>query len=568
MANLRKSRTLFFPTSPRSPYKLPNELKLLTSKFSGKPWGVKTQKAFASLLSKTDFFKGYIKANDDFAARDRINRAPKSLGFVDLKPKIRITPAGKHLLNPLLSEETFTRQLMKFQLPSFYHVDKENRYFVKPYLEILRLIFDLGGITKTELAIFGMQLIDFRKYGQIKSKITGFRTKKAKLKYLKKKEFIASTFSKEIKTSFRKDILSGRIATRESEEISVDKFIQTKQNNMIDYADACIRYLVATGLVRFDLKTRSVIVKDHKVPEVKHILTTVPREPEEFSSEQEFKQFLFSSEYPVLLSDNRGELLRTINSLASLLQIDLKRLLPEPQKVSLAELKSTQYHLEEKMRSKTLEEQKARLQTFAELEEIVEVYKNIAERDVVDPSLFFEWNTWRAMVMLDDGNIYGNFKADIDGSPMATAPANMPDIECKYEHFNLIVEVTLSSGQRQYEMEGEPVARHLGLKRKETKDPIYCLFIAPKINEATLAHFYALHKISLSYYGGTSHIIPMDVDTFVSILRHAKQKRQVTSIQIKRYIDFLVKKAKELGDENEWFSVIKQTAPAWTSCIS
>ena len=55
----------------------------------------------------------------------------------------------------------------------------------------------------------------------------------------------------------------------------------------------------------------------------------------------------------------------------------------------------------------------------------------------------------------------------------------MPDIECDYDDFSLSVEVTLQAGQRQYESEGEPVARHYGqLKKKDWKrTPIVSLLL-------------------------------------------------------------------------------------------
>lgn len=67
----------------------------------------------------------------------------------------------------------------------------------------------------------------------------------------------------------------------------------------------------------------------------------------------------------------------------------------------------------------------------------------------------------------------------------------MPDIECDYSDYALSVEVTMQSGQRQYEAEGEPVARHYGLLKKRANKETYCLFIAPTINAATLATFMA-----------------------------------------------------------------------------
>lgn len=60
-----------------------------------------------------------------FSARDRINRAPKSLGFVDLKPYIKLTEAGENFISGKRTEEVLLRQLLKFQLPSPYHKEPE-----------------------------------------------------------------------------------------------------------------------------------------------------------------------------------------------------------------------------------------------------------------------------------------------------------------------------------------------------------------------------------------------------------------------------------------------------------
>jgi len=89
-------------------------------------------------------------------------------------------------------------------------------------------------------------------------------------------------------------------------------------------------------------------------------------------------------------------------------------------------------------------------------------------------------DTWGAMVMLNYTiSATGNFSVDINGDPIMTAPGNMPDIEVEYEGFKVIVEVTRSSGNKQFEMEGESIARHLGKARAKSEVPVYCLFIAP-----------------------------------------------------------------------------------------
>lgn len=96
-------------------------------------------------------------------------------------------------------------------------------------------------------------------------------------------------------------------------------------------------------------------------------------------------------------------------------------------------------------------------------------FDDIEQKNVLDIPLILEWNTWRAMTMLDGGTITANLKFDDNGNPMSTALGNMADILCDYDNYGLTVEVTTSKGQKQYEMESEPVSRHLAKYKKAAK---------------------------------------------------------------------------------------------------
>ena len=86
MANLSKTRTIFAFTSPRTIEKIIPEIQILIDSFEGKEWNTKTQVAFFRELYSSEFYEGDKMPNDiALAARDRITRAPKALGFVDLK---------------------------------------------------------------------------------------------------------------------------------------------------------------------------------------------------------------------------------------------------------------------------------------------------------------------------------------------------------------------------------------------------------------------------------------------------------------------------------------------------
>ena len=185
MANLTKTKTLFGFTSPRTIEKIIPEIKILCDNFSGQRWSgnEQLQADFFQILFNSEYYEGETFPSDPaLAARDRMTRAPKALGFMDLHPNVRLTQAGDLLLSEKRLDETFTRQLLKFQLPSPYHTQSKTLDFaVRPYLELIRLIKDLGSLSKTEIALFFLQLTNFHNYDIIVSKITSFREKSKKL---------------------------------------------------------------------------------------------------------------------------------------------------------------------------------------------------------------------------------------------------------------------------------------------------------------------------------------------------------------------------------------------------
>lgn len=561
MARLQ-GKTLFFITSPRTPMKMRPEITLLVKKFTNKVWNSNTQEDFMKSLVEDENFEGVgSPKNLSFSARDRINRGPKALGFVDLKPHIEITDAGKLFLDEEVSEEALLRQMLKFQLPSPYHTEPQGMssvFFVKPYLEIFRLIYEVENITFDEIMMFGMQLTNYIKFDDIVQKIKKFRKEKRKHagSY---KTFIGQYRDKEIKSIYESEITAGKTKTRESKDTSLEKFIKTKASNMRDYTDACFRYLRATGLIAISQKSKTLSIIPEKMDEVKFFLDTIDRKPAFVDDEEKYKAYLFDASLPVLYTDNRVNLEKEVAKIGNIPKeviarsstIELKKILKEA--------------VGEKKRS-LIESQVKRLKAYKDYLDVMNVFDYIKDNNYYDAPLMLEWNTWRAMTMLDGGKIHANLKFDDSGQPMSTASGNMADIICDYGDFSLTVEVTMQSGQRQYEMEGEPVSRHLAKVKKDSGKDAFCFFIAPKINESCIAHFYTLHLANIAFYGGRSVILPLELEVFEKMIESSRKATNTpNSEKVRNLCEYSLKIAKLSKDEKEWYEAVKNKALNWLS---
>lgn len=557
MANLSKTRTVFAFTSPRTIEKIIPEIQVLVDSFSGQDWNTNTQIAFFHELFNSEFYEGSkMPDNVSLAARDRITRAPKALGFVDLKPKIALTEVGKKLLSGKRTNEIIAKQLFKFQLPSPYHKIPGDRGFnVKPYLELLRLVKEIGNISKMEIAIFFVQMTHHNKFETVVAAIKKFRNDIQKHKG-NRKVFIDGVFTKQILKIYSEEIKGNDLKTRESGEATLTKFVNTKKSNHIDYADAFIRYLRATQFISFDKKTYRMIVAPSRVAEVDYVLKNVDRKAEAYSTEAEYKKYLFNADSLLLLTDGRKYLEKQLAKLSVKFAAT----------ASVESLKDLLEATEKKMISDVIVETEVALKNYKEFDDIVDVFGKIQKKEVPDPPLYLEWNIWRAMVMINYAKkVQGNFALDLDGVPLNTALGNMPDIEAEYDGFKMIIEVTMSSGNKQYEMEGEPVARHFGNLQRISDVPVYCLFVAPKISEGALAHFFNLNRMNTKAYGGKTRIVPMSLSQFVSFITIAKDKGFKNSKVLKSYLDSVIQKNLSLDDESIWYQQIHDSIPVWVS---
>lgn len=554
MASLSKTKHLFGFTSPRTIEKIIPELNILSQQFSGMAWG-ENQINFFDAIFHSDFYEGTTYPQDPaLAARDRITRAPKALGFIQLKPFIQLTKAGNQLVNQKRLPELFTKQLLKFQLPSPYHTQSPTVNFnVRPYLELLRLINDLGSISKTEIALFFLQLVNYNKFDEIKNKILKFRETRKNNRSVSWKTYVSQEFEKQISIIFADEVRAKNFKTRESSDESFKKFVKTKEGNMRDYADAFFRYIRGTQLVTID-KNLHLRISSLKQDSVDFLLKNTDRNALNLSLVK-YENYLFDPDQLIVLEDNSDLINSKIKELDN--SIDVESLKVDDAKDLLNDL-------EIQRKAKTIEDTVNHLKLRSDIDDILDIFAKIKKRDVPDVPLFLEWNIWRAFAALNHTQaIEGNFIVDLDGMPLNTAPGKKPDIEINYGSFSCIVEVTMSSGETQFNMEGSSVPRHYGDLVRKVDHDAYCIFIAPKVAPGTKAHFFNLNRLSTKHYGGKTKIVPMSLDDFISFLQVGITYNFQDVNKLKNWLDNLISFNLDSEDEEVWFEEIRSKISTW-----
>lgn len=111
-----------------------------------------------------------------------------------------------------------------------------------------------------------MQLVDYRDFELIVKKIEDFRIAKAKNTDNYKRFRVEYLYS-ELREIYAEEISRGETSTRESADNSLMNFLKTKGRNMRDYADACLRYIRATGIVSIS-KGRSLSISKEYLADV------------------------------------------------------------------------------------------------------------------------------------------------------------------------------------------------------------------------------------------------------------------------------------------------------------
>lgn len=514
-------------TSPRTPKLISEYIKVIEkNNLENLPYDTSFQEKFYMVLSEAKVAGEEAGTAKDkaLAGRDKLTRMPQALGFfiTQRNKKFQVTEAGKLLKDEDLFEDVLLHQILKFQLPSPLHKESESnagKFRIKPFLEIIRLIDELGYLSYKELMIFGMTLTDYRNFEKVIEKIKKYREQREVIKQQKKS---LRVFDYETQLSVFKELYADIIQaedfkTRETVTKTAEAYMKKKLSNWGDYTDSIFRILRATGVVVFS-KGRTLTLSSERSSEIKYILENIDREIVPVDMKREDFDLYISNPYkPLLLNDDKDNLINTLRSIGSFGNNDEDIYVLKHRLNQQRNLKK-----QEKVESESL---KLKKRYQADIDDILQTFEAISNREIEPASMrptFFEWNIWRAMTMINHGDVRGNFAVDDSGMPVSTAGGGQSDIVGDYGEFNIGIEVTLSTGQKQFEMEGEPVSRHIG--EMQIKKPTFGLFIADVLNESVINHFYTLSHQKSKIYNGTVDIIPMNTTTFIEFFKQATNK--------------------------------------------
>ena len=108
------------------------------------------------------------------------------------------------------------------------------------------------------------------------------------------------------------------------------------------------------------------------------------------------------------------------------------------------------------------------------------------------------------------------------------------------------------------------MSRHLGALKKASGKPCYCLFIAPKISPSTVANFFTLHKLDISFYGGAANIVPLPLNIFRKMVEDSYRAGYVPQPEkVRSFFEYAKETASVHINEVSWYEAIKSKALQW-----
>ncbi len=525
--------------------------------------------------------KNYV-GGGDMRGRQSFNPIKKmGLAVVDPTGSIKVSSFGKYFLREDYDlGEVFFRSFLKWQLPSpiSNSYRKNEGFAIKPFIGTLHLINEVNkkwaklgnnptGIDKDEFSLFAPTLIDYRKIKKQVEKLTEYRIGLRSQKNDESK--------KKFRDKFREDFARAFLEINKSNEIV--KLL----NNLKDYGDNAIRYFRLTRYLHIRGNGFQVDLEPRRSIELDKLLSNDNAAPLTFRSADEYIEYLADIEQPVLPWETKSELKRIADALSRHVQSyvsDLKSKkietpafnLQEIEKLNAEQLK--QYIEDLRVYRRKLQELETHFesQDISKIQEYIDAFKQIHQSSNKQSIELEKLSTLGLNALNDALEIKPNYPVGDDNEPTFTAPANKPDIECFYEEFNSVCEVTMLTNRSQWYNEGQPVMRHVrDFENSYSDKAVYCLFIAPRLHQDTVETFWM--AVKYGYRGALQKLIPLSITQFIklleSLLEIRKQGKRFSHDELLNLYEQILNLTKRVGHSGEWIEQIPETITAWKKSI-
>ena len=597
-------------TTVRNPLRIKDFLSA-AAELCGRPWNKDTQKEYQKLLiqkrlygfDSVQFYNGLpaeitsliddtdaeipmetideilrIKNYADFDMRGRQSMNPLTkFGFIridDDTKNINLTDSGRELLDTDDNEigKVLLRSFLKWQIPNPASRDypKEDGYSGIPFVLALKLIARVNeleesrgnngvGLQKREFALFATTLTNYNDIDSYASMVIELRDLQSGHDKQERK-----TIRDNYRLNFARDYLD----TNDSS--TIDKFLK----NLNDYGDNAIRYFRLTNYIRIRGGGFYVDIEPSRSTEINALFESEWYKPKDFADKNTYLDYLCSDTEPRYPWETEEKL----REIANTIQEDVVKLAREEneevaldsfESYSAEDLKKTIEDLRKRRNDLRNKNDHDKAQPAEYIAECIEQFDGIYSNDEKSRALMLEHLSTMGLHAFNDAIfVKPNYPIGDDNEPTSTAPGGVPDIECVYDSFGMVCEVTMLKNRSQWFNEGQPVMRHLR-DFEESHNNSYCLFIAPSIHTDTAETFYMANNFG--YKGQKQKIAPITITQFVDMLRTLKQMREDNKAfhnsDMRELLDKIVEKSTSGNNSEEWMASIPQIVVDWQNSI-
>ncbi len=517
----------------------------------------------------------------DPAMRGRNSVAPMNkMGLCVAKNSangVIITSLGEYFLSDGYDlGKLFFIHFLKWQLPNPASdgFSERDGFAIKPFIGTLHLIREVNkqwaelgndpvGITKEEFALFVPTLIDYRNIVGQTEKLIEYRTELR----AQTSEANRRTFKKRFQRRFAQEFLQTR---------STDT-VNSLLNNLWDYGDNAIRYFRLTRYVYIRGGGFNIDLEPRRMIEIKSILLSDNAAPSTFVTPDDYINYLADLNQPVLPWETDIELKNIVRVLTDDINHFAEDLRSKSITVPVFEFKnSSSLHRDElKLYAEDIRTYRRKLQELEthfdsqnveKVREYIAALRNI-HQSVNKKSIELERLTTLAINALNDAiEIKPNYPVGDDNEPTFTAPAGKPDIECFYQAFNSVCEVTMLTDRSQWYNEGQPVMRHVRDFEESYPDKgVYCVFVAPRLHQDTIETFWV--AIKYGYRGTLQKIVPLSITQLIKLLEVLvslkESGRRLNHSELSQLYEEIIALTNNVSDSLEWIEHIPETIDSW-----